>query len=468
VPELTQQHRRRLPRVVLLLLVAGSFYFLRPDPARSQEGEGTPSPAVEAPGGAVSIEGRVQPQAFVDLALQSGGTVAEILVEEGQQVQAGAPLLRLDAAQQQIAVSQAQGRLDAAQAALEAAQTQQELAQEAVDTARAQAKVAEAQLALTQSGPLPEEIAAAQSRLAAAQSGVAQAVAARDALLENVGTEAQIESARADVAAATADLSALQDRYDTIIDSCRDTPQGTVCPLYGPVEENTRAQLQAAQARVDAAQTALERLQAGATAAQKQAADAGVSAAVAQREQAEAQLALLQAGATEEEIHQAQVAVSIAQAQVDVARAGLAEAQATVAQAEAGVQAAQAGVEAADLALARSTLEAPFAGVVASIDVNSGELVAPQAPVVTLADTSRWLVKTRNLTELDVARIAEGDEVAVTFDALPEAQVQGTITNIALSAGMDRGDVVYETTIALPEETDLPLRWGMTAVVELP
>lgn len=423
-------------------------------------GMGRPSSAV------VHIEGEVEPGAYVDLAMQSAGAVAEILVEEGQRVAAGAPLLRLEAAQQEIALARAQGQLAAAEAALEAARTQQALAGAAVETARAEVDVAAARLALMQSGPLPEELAAAESRLAAAQSGVAQATAAREALLERVGAAAQIEAARAELAAATAELRTLQDNYETILESCVETPEDTICPLYGPVEEATRAQLAAAQARVDAAQTALERLQAGPTEAQEQAADAGVSAAVARRRQAEAELALLQAGATDAEIRQAEVALAIAEAQAALAEAGVAEAEATAALAEAGVQAALAGVEAAELALARATLTAPFAGVVVRIDARVGELAGPQVAVATLAETGNWLVKTRNLTELDVARLAQGDEVVVTFDAFPGEKVRGKVTEIALRANMDRGDVVYETLITLPEDVVLPLRWGMTVGVE--
>lgn len=465
--KLRRRGRRPILFVILFIILAWVTLILRPSSARSQEGEETPVPETIPAGEAVSIEGQVEPQAFVALAPESGGRVMEILVEEGEAVEAGQALLRLDDEQQSIALAQAQSQLDAVQASLEAARTQQAQAEAAVETAQARADVAAAQLALVQSEAQAEEIAAAESRLAAAQSAVAQAVATRDALLESVGTDSQIQAARADVAAANAELRTLEEQYETIIDTCFDTPEGEICPLYGPVEESTRAQLQAAQARADAAQTALERLQEGPTEAQERAARAGVSAAIARRDQAQAQLALLRAGATEEEVQQVEVALAIAEAQVDATRAGVGEAQAAVAKAEAAVQAAQAGVAAAELALARTSLEAPFAGVALRVDVNLGELATPQVPVVTLADTGRWLVKTRNLTELDVARIAEGDTALVSFDALPDARVEGTITAIALNAGMDRGDVVYETTIALPEDVDLPLRWGMTAVVGL-
>jgi multidrug resistance efflux pump len=261
----------------------------------------------------------------------------------------------------------------------------------------------------------------------------------------------------------------LRERYDTILDGCVDTSDGEVCPLHGPVEETTRARLQAAEARVQAAQASLDRLLEGPTAAQERAADAGVSAASARRDRAQAQLALLEAGATPQQIRQAEVALEIAEAQVAVAQAQVADADAARARAQAGVEAARAGLDGARAALDRATLEAPFAGTVVTVQPNPGELVAPQAPVVTLADGEHWLVETQDLTELDVAQVEEGHEVNVTFAALPQAAVRGTVTQIALTPGMDRGDVVYEATIALDEEAQaLPLRWGMTAQVQAP
>jgi HlyD family secretion protein len=76
-------------------------------------------------------------------------------------------------------------------------------------------------------------------------------------------------------------------------------------------------------------------------------------------------------------------------------------------------------------------------------------------------------VETRELTELDVARLQVGDIVSVTFDALPQVALPGTVTQIALTPGLDRGDVVYQATIDLEETEGLSLRWGMTARVTL-
>jgi len=422
--------------------------------------------ALQTQGALVNAEGSVVPLLDASLSFQMGGQVAEILVSEGDQVQAGDALIRLDTTQAELALQQAQARLVSAQAAVTLAQNQQALAEAAIQTAESQVAAAEANLALVKAGPRPEEIAAAESKLAAAEAAVNQAVGQRDTAL-NVGTDSQISSAQAQVAAATAEVRALEDSYDTILTTCVDTPNGEVCPLYGAVEETTRAQLEAARQNQAAAQAALDALQAGPTAAQQQAAQGGVGIAIANRDLAQAQLDLLQEPPAAEQIAVAEVGVLQAQVGVESAKTGVTQAEAAVAQAEAGVVQAEAGVAAAQAAVDRMTLRAPFAGTVSRINTNVGELVAASLPVLTLADFSGWQVKTTDLTELDVAFVNEGDAATVSFDAIPGETVTGTVTAVSLVADLARGDVVYEVTIDLDAAPDLPLRWGMTAVVDI-
>lgn len=60
--------------------------------------------------------------------------------------------------------------------------------------------------------------------------------------------------------------------------------------------------------------------------------------------------------------------------------------------AEANLEAAQSGLKRARLDLTRTTLEAPFDAIVQSEMVDVGQLVAPQAPLATLAGTDRaWV-----------------------------------------------------------------------------
>ena len=132
--------------------------------------------------------------------------------------------------------------------------------------------------------------------------------------------------------------------------------------------------------------------------------------------------------------------------------------------AEARVQSAKAALESAGVQIDLRTLNATLGGTVVDLDVQSGELVTAGMPVVTIADYSAWLVKTDNLTELEVARISLGQKVQVALDALPEMTLEGEVTHINARYEEKRGDITYTVTIRLAQ-TDPQMRWGMTASV---
>jgi HlyD family secretion protein len=138
------------------------------------------------------------------------------------------------------------------------------------------------------------------------------------------------------------------------------------------------------------------------------------------------------------------------------------------------VAAARLNIEAAELALdeARSNLEeatlrAPLAGIVTKVNLDAGETAAPGEVILVLATLDRLQARTTDLTELDVARVVEGQPAVVTMDALPEQEFAGVVREIALQPGDYRGDVVYAVTVELADATDAPLRWGMTALVAI-
>jgi multidrug resistance efflux pump len=409
------------------------------------------------------------------LSFAAGGRVSEVLVEEGEGVRAGQPLLRLEAADMEMRLREAQAALEAAMAGLESARTQRALAQAGVETAQAGVKTAQASLALIKAPPSSEAVAAAESAIHTAEAGITQAEANRDAVL-NVGTAAQIRAAEANVAAAEAETRALEDFYNNTVLQCVTvevpTPGGNkvekeICPLYGWVEENSRFQLEAARAKLSAARAALKDLRAGPTLPQRQAAEGVVDIAEAQRGVAQAQLDLLLAPTRPELVRQAELDVERAELGVAQAQVTAAEAEAAAAQAEARVQAAQAAVDGVQAALDKMTLRAVFDGTVAELSAELGQVLAPGVPVVTLADLDNWVVETTDLIELDVVDVTVGAPVEVQFDAFPDVSVPGEVTHIADTAFSNRGDVTYAVTIALDEEPGIPLRWGMTAFLRI-
>lgn len=455
--------------VIAVLAVAAFFIFSnqrRSDSATVEDSTPSDIPPVTAASGDVIAEGRIVPARDASLSFPVSGIVEEILVAEGDHIAEGDPLIKLDADSQESALRQAQAGLSVAEAQLVSAEAQLAGTLAAVTTAELGTLAAEANLALVKAGALPEEIASVEREIEAAQSGVAQASAGRDATLEI--PQSQVRAAEANVAAARAEVEALQENYDAIIDACFDLPNGeTICPLYGTIEENTRAQLEIAQLNLNSAQAALDALNSGATSGQRQAASGSVAIALANSELAQAQLDLLLAGTSAEAVRQAEIQVERAQAGVEQAQAAVEQARVGVVQAEAGSVAAQGNVDAAQAALDRMTLNAVFPGVVGSLEVELGQLISPGTPIVTLADLDDWLVETTDLSELDIARIEIGAPAEVSVEAIPNELLDGTVSDIARVFERSRGDIIYAVTIDLTERPDLPLRWGMTTNVSI-
>jgi HlyD family secretion protein len=113
--------------------------------------------------------------------------------------------------------------------------------------------------------------------------------------------------------------------------------------------------------------------------------------------------------------------------------------------------------------LANAEVRAPFPGVITDLSLKVGEFAASGKPVVTVADNSQWLVKTKDLTEIDVVNIKEGQPVTVKLDSLPGKEFKGNVLTIGEHYGENQGDIVYKVTILLTDK-DAAMRWGMTAI----
>ncbi len=360
----------------------------------------------------VAGTGSLAPTAEVALAFLSGGQVAEVLVEEGQVVEAGQPLVRLETDELALQVARAEAALASA----------------------------EGQLAQLLAGPRLEEVAAQEANLAAMQGGVSAAAANRDQVAAGPSA-AQIASAETQVASAEMEHRSTLINYDSIDKSDKDR------------KEQARYDLWAAEVALDAAQTQLDLLLAGANTDAVRAAQSNVGSAAAQRDAAQAQLDLSLAGPTEEQIQAGEAAVAQARIALDQAR----------------------------LRLEQATLTAPMAGAVTSLGLKPGEMVNPGQTVIVLSDLTALEVEV-NLDETDVVRVAAGQEVQVSLDAFPGVEMTGEVTYIAPTAQTQTGVVLYPVTIRLrPGDPSaispprvlavagqgLPVRAGMTADVEI-
>ena len=370
-----------------------------------------------------------------------------LAVGEGQRVERGKLLAQLDQADLALQVRSAEAALSSAQAQLDA----------------------------LEEGSRPEEISAAEAQVAAAQAALDQAMAQRDQL-QGGATEAEIAAAQATVKSARAN-------YDRV----RAGPSAEERAQAQAVLDSAKAALRQAQAAYDRvagrqdvgmlseslalenATIEMRRAQANYDALLSHPTAAELAAAQAQVAQAEAQLAQLRAS-VEPQLRVADAVVDAAQAQRDIAQAQLDLLQAgarksEVAAAEAQVEQAQVAVDSARLALRRADLEAPLDGTVASITIDIGESVSPQMPAVTLVGDSQFTIEA-DVDEADIGWIEMGQEVKITFDAFPDDVLAGRVVSVAPLASIDLGIVSYRVTIE-SQETNLPLRAGMTANTEI-
>jgi multidrug efflux pump subunit AcrA (membrane-fusion protein) len=408
----------------------------------------------------VSVTGELVPATWATLSHETGGTVAEVLVEPGDVVAAGVPLVLLDITDLEFSLEVAQGEVAAQQAVLDQLRrgaTEEVIARADRDHAHqvAQAEialqVAQQQLSQAEATDPAADVAAAQARIEQLERQRAQ-VRAQDPAAEVA--LAQVELERARIA-----LDDTQDEYNKALDRPWEDQA---------IRDAWAKQLEQAQLNYRAAQAALDR----ATSARRAHA---LSLPVLEAQLAEAQVLLDKA---KDAAAAYEVTLEILQAEVGAAQAQLRYLRAwdnpyrdpatdeEIAQLEARLQQAQTSVAQIGEQLRDATIAAPFAGTVGAVDVRRGELVSPGQPLVTVGDLDTLRVETTDLDEIDIVRVAVGQEVAVTFDALPDRVFPGRVRRISPMAASGAGGVHYTVIIELVE-MDPALRWGMTAFVDI-
>lgn len=353
----------------------------------------------------------------VSITAEVGGRIVDILAHEGDEVEEGAILVRLDTALLEAEI----GRVQATVA------------------------LAQANLAQVKAGAREEEIRAAQAALEkaiAAQEGARRAWEDAELALENpqelnlqiAEAETQLALAEHQLSQAQAQLATVQimrDKYE------RDgSAEGqALYETYGYQVSAAEAALAAAQEKLAGAQKNLENLLALkenpiSLRTQVHAAQARYEVAAAVAEVAQAALASLKAGATLEEI-------AAAQAQVEQAEAAL---------------------ELLEVRLEKMTLKAPLSGLVTSRSVQIGETASPGAILLTLADLDQ-VELTVFIPENRLGEIRLGQGVTVEVDSFPGKGYQGEVVYISSEAEFtprnvqtkeERVNTVFAIKVRLP------------------
>lgn len=431
----------------LALIVTGIVLFLSACGTESEE-NAAPEPAAPVFSPLVSATGVVVPEQEALLSVSAGGVVEAVLVEKGDPVSTGQVLVQLEGTEQQAAAVSA--------AALELANAQFVLDKLYQDTdilaaqALRSAEIAEQAL---------EDLNNPELQEALALQAVADAQKAVD-LTERNARYTRSPASQADIDAQKAQVVLARDALDKANDDFE--------PHANKADDNiTRAHFLARQA---AAQQVYDNAVRQLNAMQGTGSEVDIN--VAEAEYITAQAALLQAqrdlervldGPDPGEVALLEAQIDKGQRDFEIFNAGPDPDDVTLA--EARIANAQAQLAAAEEMLADLELKAPFDGVISAVHVNSSEWVAPGSPVLLMGDLNHLQVRTTDLSEIDVAQISLGDTAVVTFDALPDLVLEGTVISIAPKA--DEGSGVNFPVIIELSEIPPALRWGMTAFVDL-
>ncbi|MFN8574439.1 MAG: efflux RND transporter periplasmic adaptor subunit [Gemmatimonadaceae bacterium] len=115
--------------------------------------------------------------------------------------------------------------------------------------------------------------------------------------------------------------------------------------------------------------------------------------------------------------------------------------------AQTGREAAEADLRAARVNHEFATILAPANGVVLSRNVSAGQLVGPGTAVIQFASAARGSVLRAGLPDRDAVRVKVGATAHVTFDAVPERQFIGRVTQVAPSADARTGTITVEVQL---------------------
>ena len=468
-----------------LIAVPTTMYIVKSKSQPKVDAIATMTVPVEAQNLTVRItsSGTVQPVQRVNLSPKGSGRIAELFVEQGDKVEAGqiiarmesrdveaqlqqskaretsaiAKLAKIEAGNRSEDIASAQARLDQAEASL--AQLKAGSRVEEVAGARARLQQSQAGLQKLRTGSRVEEVsqgraklAQAQARLADAQTGSSkQEIAQAQSQIESSKAQAELTAQRVKRNQPLVEEGALaKDKLDELIKENR-TAQAKVTESerrLQQLQENRLSQIQQLQAAVQVEQQGLKQLQNGTRSEEITKAEAEVA-------ETKSKLAQLENGNRPEEIAKAQAAVAEAKSQLAVQENGSRPEE--IAQAKADLAEVQAQVRYQEVQLEDTKVRAPFAGVITQRYAIQGAFVTPatSASEATSATSTSIVALARDVEvlakvpEADISQIKPGQEVEIVADAYPDKVFKGKVKLIAPEAVKERDVTLFQVRVAI-------------------
>jgi len=227
-------------------------------------------------------------------------------------------------------------------------------------------------------------------------------------------------------------------------------------------DADARAQSARAQTQLKAALADVSAVERGGTQEEVLNLDAQMVKAQADRDAAQRNLEALkrlqqQGSASLGEVRAAESALAQAEAQLNLVKQKQTRrySKPEVARVEAQRQEAQAAYDAAQSILAKSNVRAPFDGVVYSLPVKQGGFVSGGDLLLQIADLRQVQVRAF-VDEPDVGKLAPGNPLEITWDAVPGRVWQGSVNDVPSTVKLRGSRNVGETTCIL-ENKDLKL-----------
>ena len=239
-------------------------------------------------------------------------------------------------------------------------------------------------------------------------------------------------------------------------------------------DDQIRSQAAHAHAQVKAAEAAQSALKSGGSREEVLTLNAELTKDRTARDTAQRKLDSLrrlqqQGAASPGEVQQAEDSLESAQADLNLAQQKLKDrySEPEAAHILAQSEEAQAAYDDAEDALSKSTVRAPFDGIVYSLPVKLGAFVQAGDMLVQEADLSRVLVRAF-VDEPDIGRLQPGQRVEVTWDAIPARTWTGSVNSVPSTVKLRLSRNVGETTCLIdnPDLRLLPnINVGVTIVV---
>ncbi|PSB05750.1 efflux transporter periplasmic adaptor subunit [filamentous cyanobacterium Phorm 46] len=479
-----------------LLAVPTTIYLVNSKSQPKVDAIATMTVPVEAQNLTVRItsSGTVQPVQRVNLSPKGSGRIAELFVEQGDKVQAGQIVARMESRDVEAQLAQAKAREASVRAKL--AKIQAGNRSEDIASARARLDQAEASLAQVQAGSRVEEVAGArarlqqtqanlqqlragsrveevnqgrarlaqaQARLADAQTGsVKQEIAQAQTQIESSKAQAELTAQRVKRNRPLVQEGALaQDKLDELIKENR-TAQAKLTESQKrlqQLQESRKSQIKQLQAAVDVEQQAFKQLQNGTR-------SEGITKAEAEVAEAKSKLAQVENGNRPEEIAKAEAVVAEAKSQLAAQENGARPEEITAAKAD--LAEAQAQVRFQEVQLEDTKVRAPFAGIITQRYAIQGAFVTPatSASEATSATSTSIVALARDVEvlakvpEADISQIKPGQEVEIVADAYPDKVFKGRVKLIAPEAVKERDVTLFQVRVAIDTGKDF-LQSGM-------